>query len=85
MLAENYKVNPGLYMHREDIKEELSIEDNKLNELLKSLENEGLVKLFRRGKENIVLARATLEGLRAAKPLEEYKWFPAWVDQKDIF
>ncbi|GAB6275111.1 MAG: hypothetical protein STSR0004_19760 [Peptococcaceae bacterium] len=85
LLAENYKVNPGLYMHREEIKEELSIEDNKLNELLKSLENERLVKLFRRGKENIVLARATLEGLRAAKPLEEYKWFPAWVDQKDIF
>ncbi len=82
-LAENYKVNPGLYMHRNDLKEELGIGDEKLDELLTTLESKRLATLYRR-KGKIELARATFKGLKAAK-VEEYRWFPEWVDMNDMF
>ncbi|MHC1635541.1 MAG: acyl-CoA dehydrogenase family protein [Candidatus Methanospirareceae archaeon] len=84
-LAENYRVNPGLYMTMEDLKAELGIEVEELSKLLASLEEKGLVKLFKGRKGDIKLARASFLGLRKAKPLEEYKWFPGWVSKEDIF
>jgi hypothetical protein len=85
-LAEDYKVNPGLFMSSEDLKERLKdTGDEKLHQLLRDLESRGLVKLYRDGRGAISLAKATYAGLRKAGPLEEYKWFPEWLDKESIF
>ncbi len=85
MLARNYKVNPGLYMSRDDVKQWISIEDEKLDKLVESLESKGLAKLYRDRRGRITLARATYKGLKKAKPLEYYQWFPNWIDKDQLF
>lgn len=86
VLAEDYMVNPGLYMAREDMKERLTeTSDEKFDEILKNLETKGLAKLYRDQRKTIALAKATYDGLRAAGPLEKYKWFPDWLSKELIF
>jgi len=82
ILARNYKVNPGLFMKREDMKEWLPAEDEELDRLLEALESRGLAKLHRDKRGRILLVRATYEGLKNAKPLEYYQWFPDWVKRE---
>jgi len=84
LLAEDYRVNPGLYMSREDIKDYFDVSDTRLDEILISLEKKGLVKLYR-DKKGIVLAKATYKGLKKANPPEYYQWFPSWVKEENIF
>jgi alkylation response protein AidB-like acyl-CoA dehydrogenase len=84
VLAEDYRVNPGLYMSLEDLKEHFAVEDAELEKTLLSLEAEELVRLYRKG-ETITLAKATYEGLKKANPPEYYRWFPPWVKDEDIF
>lgn len=85
LLAENYRVNPGLYMAREDIKEEMDITDEQLDMIVTSLEEKGLVKVYRDRRGNIRLVRPTYDGLRKAKPSEYYRWYPDWVDKSELF
>lgn len=84
VLAEDYRVNPGLYMSREDLKEQFDVGDEELDRVLVSLEQKKLAKLYRR-RGIIELAKATYEGLRKANPPEYYRWFPSWVRKEDIF
>jgi alkylation response protein AidB-like acyl-CoA dehydrogenase len=84
VLAEDYRVNPGLYMSLEDIKESFAVSDAELEKRLVSLETKGLVRLQRKG-EAITLAKASYEGLKAANPAQHYRWFPPWVKDEDIF
>ena len=85
-LAEDYLVNPGLFMSREDLKERLTDSgDEKLDQLLKGLEAKSLVRLYKDGRETIALAKATYEGLRKAGELDRYKWFPEWLSKEFIF
>jgi alkylation response protein AidB-like acyl-CoA dehydrogenase len=84
MLAEDYRVNPGLHMSREDLKEVFDVDDEELDHILVSLEQEGLVKLYQ-DKKGIQLAKATYEGLRKANPPEYYQWLPWWIDDKRKF
>ncbi|NQT30753.1 MAG: acyl-CoA/acyl-ACP dehydrogenase [Deltaproteobacteria bacterium] len=83
-LAEDYRVNPGLYMSREDLKEYFDVSDEELDRVLVSLEEKKLVKLYRR-RGIIELAKATYEGLNKANPSEYYRWFPSWVRKEDVF
>jgi hypothetical protein len=83
-LADDYIVNPGLYMSRSDFTGLFAIDDTKLDGLLESLEQKKMVKLYRK-KGKIELAKATYDGLNKANPLEEYQWFPWWVDEKRKF
>jgi len=86
MLAEDYRVNPGLYMSRSDMKEKLSgATDEQLSQSLTALEAKGLVNLYKDRRGNITLAKATYKGLKQAKPLEYYKWYPDWIDKKLLF
>ncbi|MDH5482239.1 MAG: acyl-CoA/acyl-ACP dehydrogenase [Candidatus Bathyarchaeota archaeon] len=86
ILAEDYQVNPGLYMSREDIKKRFAnINDEQIDMLLISLESKGLAKLYKDKKGTIKLAKATYAGLRKARPLEYYRWFPEWLDKELIF
>lgn len=84
VLTEDYRVNPGLHMSREDLKEYFDVSDEELDKVLVSLEQSKLVKLYR-GKKGIQLAKATYEGLKKANPLEYYQWFPKWVDERRKF
>jgi alkylation response protein AidB-like acyl-CoA dehydrogenase len=86
LLAEDYRVNPGVYMSRDDMKAWLvGAGDDQLDVVLNSLEDEGLVKLHKDRRGAIVLAKATYKGLKEAKPLEHYRWFPDWVDRDLLF
>jgi alkylation response protein AidB-like acyl-CoA dehydrogenase len=86
LLAEDYRANPGIYMSREDMKAWLaSVGDDQLDKVLTSLEAKGLVKLYRDGRGTIALVKATYKGLKEAKPLEHYKWFPDWIDRELLF
>jgi len=86
MLAEDYRVNPGLYMSRMDMKERLpNATDEQLNQALTGLEGKGLVRLYRDRRGNITLAKATFQGLKKAKPTEYYRWYPDWVDKNLLF
>jgi hypothetical protein len=81
-LAEDYRVNPGLYMHRTDLKELYEVEDKRLDDILRSLERQKMVKLYRR-HGTIKLVKATYQGLNKANPPEYYRWFPDWIDRKN--
>ncbi len=86
MLAEDYRVNPGLFMSRQDMKEKMvGITDEQLNQMLMELENKGLVKLYKDRRGNITLAKATYKGLKTAKPSSYYQWYPDWVDKNLLF
>jgi hypothetical protein len=86
VLAEDYQVNPGLYMARAELRERLiNVTDEELNQLMERLESIGLAKLYRDKKGTITLAKATYEGLRKVGPLEIYKWFPGWLHKEFIF
>lgn len=83
MLAEDYKVNPGLYMSHSDMKELLiGVTDEKLDSILSLLEAKELVKLYRDRKGKVALAKASYKGLKEARPLENYKWFPEWAKKQ---
>jgi len=85
-LAEDYMVNPGLYMTREDLKERLDeTSDEKLDEILKGLEAKSWTKLHRDSRKTIALVKATYDGLRKAAPLAKYKWYPDWSSKDFIF
>jgi len=86
VLAEDYLVNPGLHMSRDDIKTRFAnINDEQLNNILTTLESKGLVKLYSDGKGTIQLAKATYAGLKKLKPREYYHWFPKWIDKSLVF
>jgi hypothetical protein len=85
-LAEDYIVNPGLHMTREDLKERLTEQDDaKLDEMLQKLASENLVRIHRDGNGKIALIKATYEGLRKTVPLEKLKWYPEWLKKEYIF
>lgn len=84
VLAEDYRVNPGLHMSRDDLKSRFDTDDAGLDEVLTVLEKKGLVKLLR-DKKGIALAKATYEGLAMAFPPDHYRWFPSWVEANNIF
>jgi hypothetical protein len=84
VLAEDYRINPGLFMRREDISQYFHTDDNDLDTFLRSLEEKGYVKLYRT-KKGIELIKATYEGLKKAHTPEYYKWFPKWITDDRIF
>jgi len=84
ILAENYRVNPGLHMTMDDIREWLEIADADLIACLESLETKGYAGLYRT-KRGIELARITLSGLQTAHSPDYYHHIPEWVNPDDMF
>ena len=85
VLAEDYRVNPGLYMSRQDLMRYLTGTEEELDEVLMELEEKKLVVLSRGRRGTIKLANATYQGLKKANPLEYYQYYPEWVNRKEIF
>jgi alkylation response protein AidB-like acyl-CoA dehydrogenase len=84
-LAEDYFVNPGLHMKREELMEDTALNEDQLDETLLSLEEKKLVDLWRDRHGVIKLAKATYEGLNKAKPFEFYCWYPQWSKEEERF
>lgn len=85
VFAENYRVNPGLYMTRHEMKSQAEMNDEELNTHLASLEKKGLAKTYKGRKGDVSLARATYEGLARARSKEYYRYIPDWVTKEDVF
>jgi len=85
VLAENYRVNPGLHMTIPDIKQFLDISDEDLLKYLDALEEKGLASQWQNRKGQVELVKATLAGIQAANPPEYYRHIPDWVSEKDVF
>jgi len=85
VLAEDYRVNPGLYMTVGDLKDLLDVADADLSGYMMGLEKEGLIAVHKDRKGNPAMLRATYKGLAAANAPEYYRHIPAWVDPKDTF
>jgi hypothetical protein len=49
------------------------------------LEAKDMARLYRDKRGTILMARASHVGLKQAKPLDYYKWFPEWLDKDYIF
>ncbi|MBP2625941.1 MAG: CaiA [Firmicutes bacterium] len=80
VLAEDYRVNPGLHMMLIDIKQYIDANDEALVKAIEALEKQGLVMAYRTRK-GIQMAKATYEGLKKAHPKEYYKWYPQWATE----
>lgn len=85
VLAEYWKINPGLHFSRDQLLARLRTDEEKLDEILMSLEEKGLAKNYRDKRGVIALTRATYQGLKKAKPNEYYQYFPKWVDRSEFF
>jgi hypothetical protein len=85
VLAENYRVNPGLHMTIADMKQFLTVSDEDLLNYLNILEERGLASQYRNRKGQVELVKATLTGIKEANPPEYYRHIPSWVKPADIF
>jgi len=85
VLAEDYRVNPGLYMTVGDLKDLLDVSDADLAGYALELEKDGLAAIYKDRKGNPAMVRATYKGLAAANSAEYYKHIPSWVDARDTF
>ena len=84
VLAEDYRINPGLHMTMEDLQQYLDGDNAALEKAIVGLEEKGLVMVLR-NKKGIQLAKATYDGLNKAYPKEYYRWFPTWATEDRIF
>jgi len=85
VLAEDYRVNPGLHMTFGDIREFLDADDETLAGHLESLEGQGLAAQYRDRRGRVRMVRATIKGIKQAFPSEHYRHIPDWVQPEDTF
>lgn len=85
VLAEDYRINPGLHMTLDDIKQYIDADDAELVKTIESLEEKRLVMTYRTKKGGIQLVKANYAGLKKAFPKEYYRWFPEWVSEERKF
>ena len=84
-LAENYRVNPGLYMTLQELKEQIPASDEEIAKLAAGLEAKGLAKTHKGRRGNVELIRPTYEALSKAHPQDYYKYIPYWASAEDMF
>jgi DNA-binding MarR family transcriptional regulator len=85
VIAHDYKVNPGLYMTVDDIREDIGTSRSKIRKIVEELEEKGLVAIHRGRGGDIKLVKANYFGLQEAFPEEYYRWFPDWYADADKF
>lgn len=85
VIAHDYKVNPGLYMTVDDVREDIGSSRSKTRKTIEALEEKGLVVTHRDRGGNIELVKATYRGLQKAFPKEYYEWYPDWYADEDKF
>ncbi|TXT61168.1 MAG: Acyl-CoA dehydrogenase [Promethearchaeota archaeon] len=85
VIAHDYKVNPGLYMTIDDIREDIGTSRSKTRTIVEKLEEQGLVVIHRGRGGTIELIKATYKGLQQAFPEDYYRWYPDWYAESDKF
>ena len=85
VLAESYRVNPGLHMTIADIRQFLDVSDEVLFKHLATLEEKGWVSQWLNRKGQVELVKPTLAGIKETNPPEYYRFYPDWVSEKDMF
>jgi len=84
VLAEDYRVNPGLYMTIDDIKLQTGGRKKAILETLEELEKEGTIVTYKGRDGKILMGKANFVGLRKANPKEHYRYFPDWVKEDEF-
>ncbi len=85
VIAHDYKVNPGLYMTPEDVRDDIGGGRVELKKIEEVLEQKKLLTTIKDRDGKVELLRATYEGLQKAFPKEYFRWFPKWYDESDKF
>jgi len=85
VIAHDYKVNPGLYMTPDDVREDIGGSRSALRKVIEALEEQKLVVTHKDRQGKIALVKATYTGLQKSFPKEYYRWFPKWYDDADKF
>ncbi len=85
VIAHDYKVNPGLYMTPDDVREDIGGSRSTIRQLFEKLEEQKSIVIHRDRKGKIALVKATYEGLKKSFPKEYYQWFPDWYKDEDKF
>ncbi|MHA1797244.1 MAG: acyl-CoA dehydrogenase family protein [Candidatus Helarchaeota archaeon] len=84
ILAEDFKVNPGLYMTIDDFRMHTKGRKKLIIQALEELEKDGLIVTYRGRDGKIKLAKANYVGLRKANPKEFYTYYPDWVKEDEF-
>ncbi|MFX1556495.1 MAG: acyl-CoA dehydrogenase family protein [Promethearchaeota archaeon] len=85
VISHDYKVNPGLYMTPDDVREDIGGSRSEIRKIFESLIEKKLIVAHRDRQNKIVLVKATYKGLQKAFPKEYYQWFPEWYEDSDKF
>ncbi len=85
VIAHDYKINPGLYMTPDDVREDIGGSRSELRKIFEQLESQGLIVIHRDRSGKIALVKASYTGLQKAFPKEYYQWFPKWYENADKF
>lgn len=85
VISHDYKVNPGLYMTIDDVREDIGGGRSTIKKILESLEEQKLIAVHRDRSGKMVLVKATYKGLKKAFPREYYQWYPDWYEDSDKF
>ncbi len=85
VIAHDYKVNPGLYMTPDDVREDIGGSRSDIRKILESLEQQGMIVSSRDRNGKLILIKATYKGLQKSFPKEYYQWFPSWYKDSDKF
>lgn len=85
VIAHDYKVNPGLYMTPDDVREDIGGSRSEIKKIFESLIEQNLIVAHRDRQDKIVLVKATYKGLQRAFPKEYYQWYPEWYEDSDKF
>ncbi|MHA1378360.1 MAG: acyl-CoA dehydrogenase family protein [Candidatus Helarchaeota archaeon] len=84
ILADDYKMNPGLYMTIDDFRQLTKGRKKLINETLEELEKEGTIATLRDRKGKLILAKANYVGLKKANPKEYYRYLPDWIKEDEF-
>ncbi|HEY0090398.1 MAG TPA: hypothetical protein VGB37_16230, partial [Candidatus Lokiarchaeia archaeon] len=85
VIAHDYKVNPGIYMTIEEVREDIGGSRSQIRSVIESLEQKKLIVTHKDHQGKIVLVKANYQGLKQAFPKEYYRWFPDWYEDSDKF
>ncbi|MEJ2248250.1 MAG: acyl-CoA/acyl-ACP dehydrogenase [Candidatus Lokiarchaeota archaeon] len=85
VIAHDYKVNPGLYMTLDDVREDIGAGRSKTRKIIEELEKQELVVTNRDRSGNINLVKVTYKGIQKAFEPNYYQWFPDWYADSDKF
>jgi alkylation response protein AidB-like acyl-CoA dehydrogenase len=84
ILAEDFRVNPGLYMTIEDLRTMTNGRKKVISETLEELDKEGTIVSYKDRKGKLIMAKANYVGLKKAYPKEFYRYYPDWIKEDEF-